>query len=278
MDRELVLAGLAVTTVGVTLLTSGFWLRRITPPASARQWERAAWRALWRPVVPAVLVVSVLLGWAIMEPSQSDERLPLSVLMASGLFVGLWLRAAIRAAIALKKRTPHLAGTVGLWRVRIVLSDVLTARLDPDALDAVRSHEAAHVRHRDPLRILLAQFVTDLQWPWPSALDRFAQWRHVLELARDEEARLLGTDGADLAAAVLLAARLHTSCSAGATLVDGQIGLEARITRLLAPLPSDVTPIVMTSPLTLFPVSLVGVLSGVRFGEGLVQTLVKWLP
>lgn len=278
MDRELVLVGLTLTIVGVTLFAGGVWSRRVTPPGSAREWERTLWRALWRPVIPAVLMVSVLLGWAIMEPAQSDERLPSSVLMVSGLFVGLWLRAAIRAASALKERTPHVAGTVGLWRARIVLSDALTAQLDPDALDAVKSHEAAHVRHRDPLRIWLAQLVTDLQWPWPSAQDRFAQWRHVLELARDEEARHSGTDGADLAAAILLAARLHTSCSAGATLIDGQIGLEARITRLLAPLPSDETPIAMTSPLTLFPVSLVGVLSGVRFGEGLVQTLVKWLP
>jgi hypothetical protein len=278
VDRELVLAGLTLTSVGVTLLTAGFWSRRITPPASAQQWERTLWRALWRPVIPAVLMVSVLLGWAVMEPAQSDEHLPSSVLIVSGLFTGLWLRAAIRAAVALKDRTPHVAGTVGLWRARMVLSDVLTTRLDPDALDAVVSHEAAHVRHRDPLRIWLAQLVTDLQWPWPAAQDRFARWRHVLELARDEEARLSGTDGADLAAAVLLAARLHTFCSPGATLIDGRIGLEARIARLLAPLPSDDGPIAMTSPLTLFPVSLVGVLSGVRFGEGLVQTLVKWLP
>ena len=278
MDRELVLAGLTLTIVGLTLFAGGVWSRRVTPPCSARQWERTLWRALWRPVIPAVLMVSILVGWAIMEPAQSDERLPSSVLVVSGVFIALWLRAAIRAIVALREHTPHVAGTVGLWRARVVLSEALTARLDPEALDAVRAHEAAHVRHRDPLRIWLAQLVTDLQWPWPAAQDRFAQWRHVLELARDEEARLSGTDGADLAAAVLFAARLHTSCSAGATLIDGQIGLEARITRLLAPLPSDETLSVMTSPLTLFPVSLVGVLSGVRFGEGLVQTLVKWLP
>ena len=278
MDRELVLAGLTLTSVGVTLLTAGFWSQQITPPASAQHWERALWRALWRPAIPAVVMVSVLVGWAIMEPAQSDEHLPSSVLVVSGLFIGLWLRAAFRATVALKARAPHLAGTVGLWRALMVLSDALIARLDADALDAVRSHEAAHVRHRDPLRIWLAQLVTDLQWPWPAAQRRFAHWRHVLELARDEEARLSGTDGADLAAAVLLAARLHTSCSPGATLIDGQVGLEARITRLLAPIPCDHAPIAMTSPLTLFPVSLVGVLSGVRFGEGLVQALVKWLP
>ena len=236
------------------------------------------WRALWRPVIPAVLMVSVLLGWAIMEPAQSDEHLPSSVLIVSAGFIGLWLRAAFRATVALKARTPHVAGTVGLWRARMVLSDRLIARLDADALEAVRSHEAAHVRHRDPLRIWIAQLVTDLQWPWPAAQHRFAQWRHVLELARDEEARLSGTDGADLAAAVLLAARLYTVCPPGATLIDGQVGLEARNTRLLAPVPAGEAPIAMTSPLTLFPVSLLGVLSGVRFGEGFVQTVVKWLP
>lgn len=278
MERELVLAGLMVSAIGLTLLAVAPWLRTIEPTVSARQWERASWRTLWWPIIPTVAVVSVLLGWAIVEPAQSDEQLPSSAFLAGGLFVGLWLRAAIRAGRALQERGPLLAGTVGLWRARIVLSDELIAHLDADALEAVRAHEAVHVRHRDPLRIWLAQLITDLQWPWPAAQHRFGRWRHILELARDEEARLSGTDGADLAAAILLAARFHTSRVTAASLIESQADLEERITRLLAPVPTEEGPVAMRSVLALFPVSLLGLLSGVRFGEGVVQAIVKWLP
>ena len=278
MDRELVLVGLMVSAVGVTLLAGAPWLRTIAPTASARQWERASWRALWSPIIPAVVVVSVLVGWALMEPAQSDEQLPSSALVVGTLFIGLWIRAAIRAVRALKDDRSVAAGTIGLWRPRVVLSDELITLLDRDALEAVRAHEAAHRRHRDPLRIWLAQLVTDLQWPWPAAQKRFKHWRYVLELARDEEGRVYGADGVDLAAAVLLAARLNIPRLAGASLIENQIGIEERIARLLAPVHAGDVPIAMAGTLALFPVSLLGVLSGVRFGEGLVQIIVKWLP
>jgi hypothetical protein len=100
----------------------------------------------------------------------------------------------------------------------------------------------------------------------------------VLELARDEEARLTGVDGADLAAGILVAARLHFACGPGAALIDKPIGLEERIDRLLAPLPTDDVPTAMTTSLALLPVSAVGVFSGVRFGEAFVQFIVRSLP
>lgn len=276
VDRELVLAGLIVITVSLTLLATGPWPRSVESRASARQWERASWRGLWSPGAPVVMVISVLIGWAIVEPANSDEPLPGSALLIIGVFLVLWLRTVTRAARALKTPTPFVAGTVGLWRPRMVLSDTLVAQLDAEALHAVKAHEAAHVRHRDPLRIWLAQIVTDLQWPWPAAQHRFAQWRQVLELARDEEARVSGVDGADLAAAVLLAAT-HTPCATTAALITSRAGLEDRIGRLLAPLVDEEPPITITRALALAPVSLLGVLSGIRFGDELVQTIVKWL-
>ena len=114
-------------------------------------------------------MISVLIGWAIMEPATSDEPLPFSALVISGLFVGLWLRALIRATRALRSHPPVPAGTIGLCRARAVFSDELVARLDADAMVAAHAHEAVHVRHRHPLRIWLAQLITDLQWPWPVA-------------------------------------------------------------------------------------------------------------
>jgi Zn-dependent protease with chaperone function len=278
VDRELVLAGLMVITVSLTLLATGPWPRSVEPRISARQWERASWRGLWSPSVPVVLVISVLIGWAIVEPANSDELLPGSALVIIGVFLALWLRAVIRAIRALRSPTPLVAGTIGLWRPRIVVSDALVAQLDADALAAVKAHEAAHARHRDPLRIWLGQLLTDLEWPWPAAQHRFERWRQILELARDEEARVSGVDGADLAAAVLLVARTrHTQCSTAASLIASRSGLEERVGRLLAPLADEEPPVAITGAIALAPVCLLGVLSGIRFGDGLVQTIVKWL-
>jgi Zn-dependent protease with chaperone function len=277
VDRDVVLAGLLIITVGLTLLAVAPWPRPITPRRNAREWELAAWRALWWPSVPVVAVISILIGWAIVEPAISDDHLPFSAVVLSALFLGMWLRVMIRAVRALRSRTPVVAGTVGLWRARVVFSDDLIARLDPHALDAAEAHETAHVRHRDPLRIWLAQLITDLQWPWPAAMRRFERWRHVLELARDEEARLSGADGADLAAAILVAAKLQMSPAPGASLIEDSIGLQERINRLLAPVSGeDVQPRSHTA-IALFSVSVAGVPSGVWFGERFVEAIVKCL-
>jgi hypothetical protein len=279
VDRELVFAGLAIIIGGLTLLVAAPWPQRIARRTSARQWERAAWRALWWPSLPVVLVISVLIGWALMEPATSDEPLPGSALVFATIVLALWLRAAVRAVRALQAqaRTPLAAGTIGLWRTRIVVSAGLAAQLDVDALAAVMAHERAHVRHRDPLRIWLAQIVTDLQWPWPAARERFDAWRQILELARDEEARLGGAEGDDLAAAVLLVAHMQAPCTAAATLIDTPCGIEERISRLLAPVATEDEPVTAPHMLALASLSLLGVVSGIRFGDSLVQTIVKWL-
>ena len=62
MDRDLVLAGLLIITVGLTLHGAAPWPPRVKPRLSARHWEQAAWRALWCPIVPVVGVISVLIG------------------------------------------------------------------------------------------------------------------------------------------------------------------------------------------------------------------------
>lgn len=276
MDRDLVLAGLLIISVGITLLGVAPWPMLIRPKRSAREWERATWRAVWWRSVPVVAVVSILIGWALVEPAVSDEPLPLSALVVSGLFTIVWIRAAVRALMALNA-PPPVAGTIGIWHPRAVWSQAFVQAIDPEALDAARLHEEAHVRHRDPARIWLAQIITDLQWPWPSARRRFAQWRSVLELARDEEARLAGADGADLAAAVLTAAQFRVPPRAGATLWDGGVRLEERIDRLLGPMASAELAEGHGPALAVVPISIAGVLSGMRFGEFLVQALVRWL-
>jgi beta-lactamase regulating signal transducer with metallopeptidase domain len=130
---------------------------------------------------------------------------------------------------------------VGLLRPWIVFSPRLAKALEDRAIEAALEHERAHARHWDPLRIWLAQLATDLQWPWPQARDRFAQWMLALELARDEEARAAGVDGSDLASAVLASARFRHNVTpfSSAALTGEPRAIKERIARLLAALPDD---------------------------------------
>ncbi len=278
MDREVLLALLAFAVLGPAVLLAGAWPQCQGYASSARTWERAAWRALWMPVVPAAIALSMLLGWAVMEPANA-EPLPAPLVGVSALFAILWLRALTRAGKASRARRSQMAAaTVGLWQPRVIVDAAFMARLDVDEVRAVYAHEAAHVRHRDPLRICLAQLITDLQWPWPGARRRFDEWRRVVELARDEEARDGGIDGADLASAVLVGAQWTTAVPQGAALIDGGARLEDRIARLLGPLAAD-TPERWMVPTVLVAVTcFVSLVSGARFGETLMQLVLRSLP
>jgi BlaR1 peptidase M56 len=227
MDRELVLAIFALTLVGGAYVACGAWAWRSPPRAedreaqlSAQLLEQRAWRRLWMPLVPGSLLLAFLLGWALQEPDAAEELHLLSFVVALP-FALLWGRASLRAWRSRSVRTVSLAGTIGLWRPRVVISQRLHDKLDPAALHGVLEHEAAHARHRDPLRLWLAQIATDLQWPAPAARLRLGAWRTALELARDEEACARGVDGGDLAAALVTAARL------GAVSRPAMVGLVA---------------------------------------------------
>jgi len=262
-------------SVGVTLFGVAPWPAGTRPQPCARDWERVAWRAVWWPGVPVIAVVSVLIGWVLVEPEPA-EPLPWSALFFGIPITLLWLRVLLRTGRALLGAAP-VVGTVGVWRPRVVLSDAFVRAVDAPALAAAQLHEALHATHRDPLRIVLAQIITDLQWPWPSARRRFDQWRRALELARDEEARLAGADGADLAAAILAAAQLGEPRCAGATLFDGAVNLEDRVARLLNPLAIEQRSVSNRALLVVLAVPLLCVGTGIRFGETLVQTILRWL-
>jgi beta-lactamase regulating signal transducer with metallopeptidase domain len=166
---------------------------------------------------------------------------------------------------------------VGLLRPRIVVAPELAKALDEHALRAALAHERTHVRHRDPLRIWLAQFVTDLQWPWTPARRRFTGWLAALEYARDDEARAAGIEGADLAAAVIGSLRFQIgTAAAAATLIGQPEVLPARIARLLRPLPEHLPerrPPYLIVAGGLLMVWLVAIVLGLFCGERLVDSL-----
>jgi hypothetical protein len=278
MDRELVLAVLIATLCGGALTASGCWPIALPHRSAESALEPQAWRRLWRPLLPAALILAALGGWALNEPADA-ERVPDYLLWIALPFTVIFARALWRALHALKNpAADQAAATVGLLKPRIFISEQITATLDPDALAAAVAHEQAHARHRDPLRLWLAQIGTDLLWPWPAAQSRMVCWKQALELARDDEARHDGAAGPDLAAAILTVLRVSgaSAPSAAATLGGEEAFLKQRVARLLQPLAADSTrpprnalwlPIAVLLGITLAS------LAGTVFGEGAVRVL-----
>ena len=273
MDRELLLVALLLTIVGPLLWVASFARPRPIVHASARDAEREAWRALWKPAMPACLLVAALVGWALREPEEAERLLDLRLAIAVPVAV-VWGRTAYRAFLAAigARRTGALAATTGLLRPRVHLDPQLQAALDEGALTAAYAHERAHARHRDPLRIWLAQIVTDLQWPVPMAHERLRAWLSVLELARDEEAVARGVHGADLAAAIVTCARLegrHRGLVAAMT--GDRTALEARVQRLMVgEVPASARPKKWLAA-AFVALTILALLSGMLIGEDAVR-------
>jgi hypothetical protein len=236
--------------------------------ASALEAERRSWFALWLPAAPVVGVLIGLIGWAVVEP-ENAERLSVSFYFLSAPVLFVAFRALVRAVrSAAACPEPPLAATVGLLRPRVVLSERLREALDLPAFEAARHHEMAHAAHYDPLRIWLARFAADLRWPGKTARRHYLIWRECLEIARDEEVVRSGTDGTDLAAAILATARL-SSCLGrlAAGLLDPAYGLERRVRLLLGSAPSTGSES-RRSVLTLLLVASLGLSVAVGAGIG----------
>jgi hypothetical protein len=269
----------------LVLCGAGAWLASWVPAASepgdrrelsGRQIEARSWRRIWLTLLPAGIALATMFGWALQEPGVTDELvLPTAAVIAVPIGL-LWLRCALRACVALRspREMPPIA-TIGLLRPRVVVADDLRGTLDPAALMAALAHERVHVRHRDPLRIWLAQIATDLQWPSPSARRRFEHWLTSLELARDEEARRGGTSGEDLAAAVVAVLRMpwRPLGTAMAGLTGAETSLASRIHRLLEPVPPDSRRRSIALPLAVLAVLVASVVIGATYGDDVLRAM-----
>jgi hypothetical protein len=280
VSRELVLA-----TMVLVLCGAGAWLASWIPAArapgdrcelSGRQLEARSWRRIWLTLLPAGIALAMMFGWALQEPGMTDELLlPTASLIVVPIGL-LWLRCAVRACVALRRprELPPIA-TVGLLRPRVLVAEDLRGTLDPAALMAALAHERVHVRHGDPLRIWLAQIATDLQWPSPSARRRFEHWLSSLELARDDEARLDGVSGEDLAAAVVAVARMPRP-RLGAALVGltgAEMSLASRVHRLLEPVPPDRGRRSILLRLAVLAMLVASVLIGAAYGDHVLRAM-----
>jgi hypothetical protein len=272
VSRELVLAALVLISCGSLAWLAGLLPSRAAVAPSA---EALAWRRLWAPLMPAAAALALLVGWALHEPSVTDEVLTSAALLLVAPLGLVWARAGLRAAAALRARADGLsAGVVGLLHPRVVVDPTFRATLDAASLEAVLAHEHAHARHRDPLRIWLAQLATDLQGSTRAARQRLDAWLETLETARDDEARLGGVRGEDLANALILAARASAPRPrAVATLGSPEALLAARVDRLLAPLetfaPSRPVPALLALAALIVTAALVGWVHGDFFVRAL---------
>lgn len=279
MERELLLSALVLLLCGPLVWVCA-WLpwpghgRRDRGAGSAVT-ERRTWFDLWAPLLPAALVFAVLLGWALAEPDPADERLSTWQLVLAALLLAPWLRTGWRLLRSLWcPRDVRTAATVGLLRPFVVVQPEFVLSLRRSELAAALAHERAHAAHWDPARLWLAGLATDLQWPAPGARRRLAAWRVALEQARDDDAVWAGCAGADLAAAIVAAARVQGGAS---DLVVGMADgpdLRERVQRLLGPPPpvrpahkSLIAPVVLT-------LLAAAVLVGVVAGEPLVRLMV----
>lgn len=295
MERESLLVILAVLLGEVALQPFALWPSRPPRAATSAELERRTWIRLWIPLLPMVLIAAALLGWALRQPDPVRDRLDRGALLAVWAPFGLvFARAMLRALWAIARRPVDCGvSTVGLIQPQVVFSPFLAKQLGDETIRAALAHERAHALHRDPLRIWLAQWVTDLQWPWPSVRRRFDAWLDALELARDDEARMGGADGAELAAAVLASVRFlvqlepqDRTCCKGSQLAHARLtgdsrALRNRVSRLLSPLPELTRPQGRGIPggvgyllLALLPAA---VLLGWAHGDRLVQTLLAMI-
>jgi BlaR1 peptidase M56 len=283
VDRELVLLILGAVTLGPLLLRAGMQRCVHAHPIGACALERTCWQQIWAPLVPSAIVCGALVGWVVIEPEEA-EVLPLPLILLAAPFLFVWMRATVRAIWSLRRpRSVATAATIGLIRPRVIVASDFLQAIDPDVADAVAAHEAAHARHRDPLRVWTAQLVTDLQWPGPGAVHRLTEWRHALELARDEEIRRAGIDGADLAAAVITALRFGPATRSATTvsIVGGHERICDRVGRLLAPLPETHDESQRSvSPFRWSTVAgpLGALVFGAFCGEAIVRALVHAIP
>jgi hypothetical protein len=280
--REIVLFLLLLLVCGPLSSAAGLWRPSIDDAKSGTMLERIRWTQIWLPLFPAAFAAMVVIGWALREEDIADEVIHPTGICVSLFFALVWIRAAGRALRALRSPKGELpAQTRGFVRPRIRISKALSNVIDHDALHAAYLHEAAHARHGDPFRIWLAQIATDIQSPSEHAKQRFDDWLMSLELARDEEARVHGADGAALATAILAATRLQgnrESHAYVAAITGRGEALRDRVERLLAPLPDDASRHIKTRRRRIARWVWAGALAlgialGMLWGEEIVQSI-----
>ncbi len=130
-------------------------------------------------------------------------------------------------------------------RPRICVSSGLVDRLAADELRAVLLHERYHLRHRDPLRIVVARYFAAGLYVVPVVDDLVTHFALEKEIDADEDAVAAMGDVRPLARALYALLRDADELSLGLLVPVGSLSAtEARIDHLLegTPLPVGISP------------------------------------
>lgn len=235
MEREVLFLVLSLASLGTAMWGAAAFTGTPSRPGPS---EVQAWRQLVRPFLVGGLFLAFFVGWAVQESDPSDEWAGAAWHMLAALVGAVALRALWRGLRSwhATAETRHPIVTVGLARPHIRISEEFRRNASREVLAAALAHEAAHARGRDPLRILIAQIIADLQWPVPGVRRRLKAWLFALEMRRDDEAIEAGASPLELAEGILLAARLGAGKPEGLPVAsmagDGE-SLTLRVHRLL---------------------------------------------
>jgi hypothetical protein len=169
-----------------------------------------------------------------------------------------------------------LIGVIGGWRPQVVTAECVISACTPDEFRQVVAHEAAHVRARDNLKLLLLLACPDaLAWTaLGAALSE--RWRTEAEFAADH--RATGDDPhrrVELASALVKVARLFESGVGTRNVLTMPVALDdvaGRVRRLLAPADGPSARIITT----LASLAVLVPLAAVPF-YGLVHQLIETL-
>ena len=194
----------------VLLAATRQWVRCWVAPPACRA-GAALWALACAVLVIAALVLLVLASWRAMqsvrrqrqhtwmalEPLLSFRSVPASADLAD-LLRALRLETCTQVV---DLDTP-VAVCYGLLRPRLVLSTGLARGLSRAELEAVVRHEQAHLRHRDPLRLILIRALADAVPAVPVLREAAEAVAVEQELAADRDA--LAAVGADALGGALL--------------------------------------------------------------------------
>jgi len=100
-----------------------------------------------------------------------------------------------------------VACTIGLWRPRILLSTGMIATLSATEMGPVIAHEWGHVMRRDPLRVALLRWCSDVLWWLPIVGALVRDSTRIMEDAADDVSVALTNQPLELAAALVKTAK-----------------------------------------------------------------------
>jgi Zn-dependent protease with chaperone function len=181
---QLVATWTAATTILAVLTTR--WIGWTAGPNPAPQAWLVAAPALALLAASAIALLGSLLRQLLAERRLAEWVRPRAIPIPAHLAAAV-AEAGIPRCRLVREQRPS-AFTFGAVRPVVVVTSGLTAELDSGSLQAILLHEAAHVRARDPGRLLLTRAIAAALLAFPPASRAESRCHQWIELAADRAA------------------------------------------------------------------------------------------